>query len=108
MLQMSKDILNGVLVLDFTWMLAGPYATRLLGDFGAEVIKVQSKQAATGAEANESAFFRTYNRNKRGITLDFYYKEAREIACRLAALSDVVVENFSRGSCPTGAWTIRP
>jgi crotonobetainyl-CoA:carnitine CoA-transferase CaiB-like acyl-CoA transferase len=76
-------------------MLAGPYATRLLADFGAEVIKVQSKKIAKGAESNLSAYFNTWNRNKRSITLDLSYPEAREIALKLTAISDIVIENFS-------------
>jgi crotonobetainyl-CoA:carnitine CoA-transferase CaiB-like acyl-CoA transferase len=76
-------------------MLAGPYATRLLADFGAEVIKVQSKKTASGAESNLSPYFNIWNRNKRSITLDLSYPEAREIVLKLIAISDIVVENFS-------------
>ena len=92
---MAKDILSGVRVLDFTWVLAGPYATRIFADFGAEVIKVQSKKTATGTESNLTGYFNTWNRNKRSITLDMSYPEAREIALKLTAMSDVVFENFS-------------
>ena len=92
---MIDGILNGIRVLDFTWVLAGPYATRLLADFGAEVIKVQSAKTARGAEANLSGYFSAWNRNKRSITLDLGRPEARELALRLIKISDVVVENFS-------------
>src|SRR4030043_1515588 len=85
----------GLRVLDFTWMLAGPYATRLLADFGAEVIKIQSKKTAKGAESNLTAYFNAWNRNKRSITLDLSYPEAREIVLRLTKITDLVIENFS-------------
>ena len=92
---MVKGILNGIRVLDFTWMLAGPYATRLLADFGAEVIKIQSKKTASGAESNPTPYFNAWNRNKRSITLDLGHPEAREIVLKLTAISDIVIENFS-------------
>jgi crotonobetainyl-CoA:carnitine CoA-transferase CaiB-like acyl-CoA transferase len=92
---MTRGFLSDLRVLDFSRVLAGPYATRILGDFGAEVIKVQSKKTATGAEDNLGPYFSTWNRNKRSITLDMSYLEAREIALKLTAISDVVVENFS-------------
>jgi len=91
----TKGILTGVRILDFTRVLAGPYATRLLADFGAEVIKIQSRKTATGAESNTSGYFNTWNRNKRSITLDMNYSEARKLVLRLTAISDVVIENFS-------------
>lgn len=89
------SILSGLRVLDFTWVLAGPYATRILADFGAEVIKVQSKKTARGAESNLTGYFNTWNRNKRSITLDMSYPEAKEIVLKLMEISDVVIENFS-------------
>jgi len=76
-------------------MLAGPFCTRLLADFGAEVIKVQCRKTATGAEDNLTPQFNAWNRNKRGVTLDLSFPEARELARRLVVISDVVVENFS-------------
>jgi crotonobetainyl-CoA:carnitine CoA-transferase CaiB-like acyl-CoA transferase len=91
----AGKILDGVRILDFSRILAGPFATRILGDFGAEVIKVQSSKTANGAESNETAYFNAWNRNKRSITLDLSFPEAREIVLELAALSDAVIENFS-------------
>jgi len=90
-----KRILEGLRVLDFTRVQAGPYATRILADFGAEVIKVQSQKTAKGAESNAEGYFNTWNRNKRSITLDMSHAEAREMALKLIATSDVVIENFS-------------
>ncbi len=89
------EILRGIRVLDFTRMLSGPYATRILGDFGAEVIKVQSQRTASGAERNDTPYFGAWNRNKRSISLDLNHPEAKEILLELVSVSDVVVENFS-------------
>jgi crotonobetainyl-CoA:carnitine CoA-transferase CaiB-like acyl-CoA transferase len=87
--------LRGIRILDFTWMLAGPYATRLLADFGAEVIKVQSKLTSSGAEQNDTGYFANWNRNKLGITLDLSRAEARKLALELAGKCDLVMENFT-------------
>ena len=92
---MTDGILSGLRVLDFTWVLAGPYATRILADFSAEVIKVQSLKTAKGAELNLSGYFSTWNRNKRSITLDMSHPEAGELILNLARISDVVIENFA-------------
>ena len=92
---MIEGILSGLKVLDFTWVLAGPYATRILADFGAEVIKVQSLKTAKGAESNLNGYFNTWNRNKRSITLDMSRPEAKDLLLRLAGISDVVIENFA-------------
>ncbi len=92
---MSADALHGLRVLDFTWVLAGPYATRILADFGAEVIKVQSQKTARGGESNATGYFNTWNRNKLSITLDLNRPEGRELALKLVGISDVVIENFT-------------
>jgi benzylsuccinate CoA-transferase BbsF subunit len=92
---MQEGALNGIRVLDFTWVLAGPYATRILADFGAEVIKVQSKKILTGTESNVSGYFNTWNRNKLGITLDMTHPESKELVVNLVKICDVVIENFS-------------
>ena len=92
---MDRSTLKGLRILDFTWLLAGPYATRVLADFGAEVIKVQSRKIATGAESNTTGYFNTWNRNKLSITLNMSHPEARDIALKLVKASDVVMENFT-------------
>jgi crotonobetainyl-CoA:carnitine CoA-transferase CaiB-like acyl-CoA transferase len=92
---MDHIILKELRVLDLTRVAAGPFTTRIIADFGAEVIKLQTKKIATGAESNESAYFRALNRNKRSITLDLSYPEAKDLFFELTRISDVVVENFS-------------
>lgn len=89
------NILQGIRIVDFTRMVAGPYATRIFADFGAQVIKVQSAKTATGAEENTRGYFGAWNRNKQSITLNMTHVEARRLAIKLIASSDVVVENFS-------------
>jgi len=92
---MGENALQGIRVLDFTWLLAGPYATRILADFGAEVIKVQSKKTATGVESNATGYFNTWNRNKLSITIDMTHSESQELVLNLVKISDVVIENFT-------------
>ena len=89
------ETLRNIRILDFTRVLAGPYATRILADFGAEVIKVQSPKTAFGPESNTGRYFSTWNRNKRSITILMGSAEARELILRLVVLCDVVIENFS-------------
>src|SRR5947207_2480056 len=96
--------LDGLLVIDFTRVVAGPACTQTLADFGAEVIKIENPaggddtRAYEHAEiAGESAAYLSLNRNKRGIALDFANPAAREVARELIAKADVVVENFSGG-----------
>jgi crotonobetainyl-CoA:carnitine CoA-transferase CaiB-like acyl-CoA transferase len=86
--------LTGMRILDLSRVWAGPYGTRYLADFGAEVIKVESGKFPDGRRPNDAAFAEI-NRNKRYITLNFQLPEGRELLKRLVALSDVVVENFS-------------
>lgn len=88
-------VLDGIRVLDFGWVLSAPYATRLLGDFGAEVIKVQSAKTARGAESPTGAWFATWNRNKRGLSIDMSRPGAAELVLDLVRISDVLVENFA-------------
>ena len=92
---MEYSMLKGLRVLDLTRVLAGPYTTRILGDFGAEVIKIQSKKTARGAESNTSPYFCAWNRNKHSITLNMDHPEAIDLFQRLAGISDVLIENFS-------------
>jgi formyl-CoA transferase len=96
--------LEGLLVVDFTRVVAGPACTQTLADFGAEVIKIENPDGGDDTRsyehadlAGESAAFISLNRNKRGIALDLTKPEARDIARELIARADVVVENFSSG-----------
>jgi CoA:oxalate CoA-transferase len=95
--------LAGVRVLDLTRVLSGPFCTMLLGDLGAEVIKVETPgegdsirhQGAT--KDGLSWYFANYNRNKRSITLNLRSAEGRDILARLIAKSDVLVDNYRPG-----------
>lgn len=95
--------LDGVRVLDFTRVLSGPYATSLLADLGAEVIKVESpdgddyRHVGPFHADGSSAIFEAVNRGKRGLVLDLARPEHRAIARDLAVAADVVVENFRPG-----------
>ncbi len=95
--------LEGIRVIDHTTALAGPYCTQLLGDLGAEVIKIERPDGGDMSRgwgppfvAGESAYFLGTNRNKRGLTLDLSKAEGREILHRLLAETDVLVQNIPR------------
>ena len=101
--------LAGVRVLDLSRVLAGPYATMVLGDLGADVIKVEHPERgddtrhwgppfAGEGEARESAYFLAVNRNKRSIGVDLKDPEGLERVKKLAAGADVVIENWRRGA----------
>ena len=90
-----EKALQGLRVVDFTWVLAGPFATRILADWGAEVIKIQSRVTMGEGEQNISGYFNNWNRNKLGISLNLSEPRGIEIASRLVDISDVVIENFS-------------
>jgi len=91
----EKLPLEGIRILDFTWILAGPYATTMLADFGAEVIKIQHGRTANGTEQNDTYPFASLNRNKLGITLNMSLAETKEIFLRLVSKSDIVIQNFT-------------
>ena len=95
--------LAGVRVLDLTRILAGPYATSLLADMGADVVKVErpgdgdeTRQMAP-SQAGESHYFMSINRNKRGIAVDMKQPAGRQVVLDLARVSDVCIENFRPG-----------
>jgi formyl-CoA transferase len=96
--------LAGIRALDFTHALAGPYCTMLLGDLGADVIKVEppsgdhSRQWGPPFIHGESSYFLSVNRNKRSVVLDLKRPAALGVAEKLAMASDVVVENFKPGT----------
>jgi crotonobetainyl-CoA:carnitine CoA-transferase CaiB-like acyl-CoA transferase len=89
--------LAGLRVLDFTHVLAGPFATRVLGDLGADIVKLQTESRSQGAHANDFPYFAMWNRNKRSVTLDMKHPRALEVFRRLVEQADVVIDNFSAG-----------
>src|SRR5690606_7890110 len=103
--------LSHIRVLDLSRVLAGPWAGQILADLGAEVIKVERPgsgddtrawgppylQAQDGQPTSESAYFLAANRNKRSVTIDFTRPEGQDLVRKLAAKSDVVLENFKVG-----------
>ena len=100
---MSGGPLTGVRVLDLTRLLPGPVATLHLADMGADVIKIEDHAAGDYARIlgdgpdGVSVFFRSVNRNKRGLRLDLKQAQGREVLLRLARAADIVVESFRPG-----------
>jgi formyl-CoA transferase len=99
------ELLKGVVVLDLSHVLSGPYCTMMMGDYGADVIKVERPGCGDDTRAwgppfagGESAYFLSINRNKRSITINLKTEEGKKIIRELAAQSDVVIENFSPGT----------
>jgi crotonobetainyl-CoA:carnitine CoA-transferase CaiB-like acyl-CoA transferase len=97
--------LDGIMVLDLTRVLSGPYCTMLLADMGARVVKIEQPGKGDDTRAwgppfleGESAYFLSINRNKESVTLDFKHPEGRSILDRLVARADVLVENFRPGT----------
>jgi len=99
----AKPLLKKMRVLDFTRVLSGPVATMMLGDLGADVIKIEppngdeSRSWPPILKNGVSAYFLALNRNKRSMALNLKDVRARDIVRRLAARADVVVENFTPG-----------
>lgn len=103
--------LDGIRVLDLSRILAGPTATQLLGDLGAEVIKVEKPGSgddtrtwgppfvadAYGGDSDLSAYFLCANRNKKSIAIDIATEDGASLVRKLASMSDIVVENFKPG-----------
>ncbi|HLV99952.1 MAG TPA: CaiB/BaiF CoA-transferase family protein [Ktedonobacterales bacterium] len=98
--------LDGIRILDFSQMMMGPWATQLLGDLGADVIKVERPQVGEWERSleamghlleGESPFFLAMNRNKRSLTLNLKHPRAREILDELVPQVDILVENFRPG-----------
>jgi len=101
----SPQPLAGIRVLDLTHALAGPYCTMLLGDLGADVIKLEPPDTGDHARqwgppfvSGESSYFMSVNRNKRSVVLDLKHDADRTAARALALACDVMVENFKPGT----------
>jgi crotonobetainyl-CoA:carnitine CoA-transferase CaiB-like acyl-CoA transferase len=95
-MQCVMGALDGLVIADFSRVLAGPYATMLLGDLGATVIKVESP-AGDDTRRWGDTYYSSINRNKRGIVLDLSTEDGRALAHRLIRRADVVIENFRVG-----------
>ena len=89
--------LEGLRIVDFTWVLAGPFANRILGDLGADVLKFQTAERATLVNSPDFPYFYVWNRSKRLVSLDMKKSEAKEVIRRIIEQSDVLMENFSAG-----------
>jgi len=96
--------LDNIRVLDFTHVLAGPFCTRLLADLGADVVRVESSkhpdhpwQSTYISDDQRHASYLNTNRSKRSISIDLKNDAGQQIALKLAAVADVVIENFSAG-----------
>ncbi len=102
---MTAGALDGILVLDLTRVLGGPYCTQILGDHGAEVIKIEPPQGDEVRdwgppfdEAHDASYFIGVNRNKRSLGLDLARPEGRDVLLRLLARADVLIENYKPGA----------
>ncbi|MGW4489525.1 CoA transferase [Amycolatopsis sp. NPDC004368] len=105
----SGGALTGLRVLDLTWVLAGPYATKILAEHGADVVKIESRhrqdptrfapsmRLRPGAGHDDSGVFLNFNRGKRSVALNLRTREGQRVLRELAPHFDVVVENFSPG-----------
>jgi crotonobetainyl-CoA:carnitine CoA-transferase CaiB-like acyl-CoA transferase len=100
--------LDGLTVIDLTRQMSGPYASMVLGDFGADVIKVESAPRGDGARyvgntfvGGESTMFLTWNRNKRSVCLDLRSAEGKQVLDRLIDQADIVMENYRAGVAET-------
>ncbi|MDQ0643083.1 CaiB/BaiF CoA transferase family protein [Microbacterium murale] len=96
--------LDGITVIDFTQVFMGPSCTQLLGDFGADVIKVErpgtgdsSRNSYPDKDGQDNPIFLSINRNKRGLSIDTKSADGRDVLRRLIAEADVVVSNFRSG-----------
>ena len=101
--------LEGIRVVDFSWIVAGPQCTRILADLGADVIRVENESYLDSMRSgmqvypdrpsySGSGMFNNMNRNKRGITANVWHPGGREMVERLISQADAVIENFSAGA----------
>ena len=101
---MSAGALAGLTVIDLTRVLGGPYCTQILGDHGAEIIKIEPPQGdevrdwGPPFKAGDASYFIGVNRNKRSLGLDLSKPEGREVLLRLLEKADVLIENYKPGA----------
>jgi len=104
----NRSPLEGIRILDLSRVLAGPFTTMVLGDLGAEVIKIERPLVGDDTrtwgppflegKTRESAYFVSVNRNKKSVCVDISQKDGQDIIAKLAAKSDILVENFLPGA----------
>jgi crotonobetainyl-CoA:carnitine CoA-transferase CaiB-like acyl-CoA transferase len=108
---MSPAALDGIKVLDLSRVLAGPWCTQILADLGADVVKIERPgvgddtrtwgppflKDANGEDTDQATYFTACNRNKRSVTIDMATPEGQALLKKMAAQSDIVVENFKTG-----------
>lgn len=110
--------LEGLKIIDFTWLISGPIACKFMADYGTEVIKVESHSIPEGIRlttpfkdnvvgVNRSAMFANYNPSKYSLLLNLNHPKGLEIAKRLVVWADVVVESFRPGMMKRWGWTMR-
>jgi crotonobetainyl-CoA:carnitine CoA-transferase CaiB-like acyl-CoA transferase len=98
--------LEGIRVIDLSRIVAGPLATQIFGDYGAEVIKIEQPGVGDDSRAwappkapdGSAAYFLSINRNKKSVTINFKHPRGKDLVKRLVALGDVVIENFKPGT----------
>ena len=102
-----KHALDNLRILDMSRVLAGPWAGQLLGDYGADVVKIErpgqgddTRQWGPPWLGTESAYFLSTNRNKRSVTIDIATARGQQLVRELAAEADVLLENFRVGTLP--------
>jgi benzylsuccinate CoA-transferase BbsF subunit len=93
--RMIPNALSGIRVVDFSWVVAGPFCTKLLGLMGAEVIKIES--STRPQYKNRGAWFSVINNSKKSCTINLATDEGKDLVKKIIARSDMVVENFSTG-----------
>jgi benzylsuccinate CoA-transferase BbsF subunit len=103
-----RKALQDIKIADFTWYVAGPFCTRYLADYGAQIIKVESAKVLDGVRpyppykdnipgVNRGGYFHNYSSNKLGVTLNMRHPKGREIARKIIMWCDIVAESFSPG-----------
>src|ERR1700751_2577899 len=96
--QTQQPPLAGIKVVDFTRYLAGPFCTQILGDYGAEILKIEPVEAARaelgGYSGTDSYFFMSTNRSKKSLQISTRHAEGRAVLHRLIDGADVVIDNF--------------
>ncbi len=99
-----SHVLEGIKILDLTRYLAGPYCSMILGDLGAEIVKIERPGTGDGSRQwgppfihGESAYFLSINRNKKSVTINLRTKRGCEIVRRMASTYDVLIENYRPG-----------